>query len=317
MALKFEHIIDIAANSISPADVHQTYIINEVKGDIVDYYRKDFNAAEKSQIYADESIDYSNINLNHHTERLAKRTVSRIGVRSFPSIGGYGFYKDKNTGLSTIVCPINTLTIKDKAPTLKFSYSGSRCHFEIKPPLGSNYECYRIVFSNGDFSEEYITYETTYDCDAPGVVGTYEVYCIGYVEKEQKVSSKSNKFSYTVTSGSTAPGPTGKESYYSKYQIDEMFNNLGEVYTKQEIDAMIENILSRFTVTASSINAENAPLCTFNRQYVACDTAFKLITEYKYSAVEETIDRGRMEVIEIDFTGFASVESVVIKNEYS
>ena len=226
MALKFEHIIDIAANSISPADVHQTYIINEVKGDIVDYYRKDFNAAEKSQIYANEPIDYSNINLNHHSERLAKGKVSRIGVRSFPSIGGYGFYKDKNTGLSTIICPINPIPIRHKAPILKFSYSGSRCHFEIEPPPGSNYECYRIVFSNGDFSEEYITYETVYDCDAPGVLGTYEVYCIGYVEKEQKVSSKSNKFSYAVTSGSAAPGPTSKESYYSKYQIDEMFENV-------------------------------------------------------------------------------------------
>ena len=247
MALKFEHIIDIAANSISPSDVHQTYIINEVKGDIVDYYRKDFNAAEKSQIYANEPINYSNINLNHHTERLAKGKVSRIGVRSFPSIGGYGFYKDKNTGLSTIICPINFIPIRHKAPILKFSYSGSRCHFEIEPPPGSNYECYRIVFSNGDFSEEYITYETTYDCDAPGVVGTYEVYCIGYVEKEQKVSSKSNKFSYTVTSGSTAPGPTSTESYYSKYQIDEMFNNLGEVYTKQEIDERFDNLGEVYT----------------------------------------------------------------------
>ena len=233
MALKFEHIIDIAANSISPADVHQTYIINEVKGDIVDYYRKDFNAAEKSQIYADEPIDYSNINLNHHTERLTKRTVSRIGVRSFPSIGGYGFYKDKNTGLSTIVCPINYIPIEHKAPTLKFSYSGSRCHFEIEPPPGSNYECYRIVFSNGDFSEEYITYETTYDCDAPGVLGTYEIYCIGYVEKEQKVSSKSNKFSYTVTSGSTAPGPDSSISYYTKEQIQAMIAALTDKYLRE------------------------------------------------------------------------------------
>ena len=233
MALKFEHIIDIAANSISPADVHQTYIINEVKGDIVDYYRKDFNAAEKSQIYADEPIDYSNINLNHHTERLAKRTVSRIGVRSFPSLGGYGFYKDKNTGLSTIVCPINSIPIEHKAPTLKFSYSGSRCHFEIKPPLGSNYECYRIVFSNGDFSEEYITYETTYDCDAPKILGTYEVYCIGYVEKEQKVSSKSNKFSYTVISGKESFAPDSSISYYTKEQIQAMIAALTDKYLRE------------------------------------------------------------------------------------
>ena len=233
MALKFEHIIDIAANSISPADVHQTYIINEVKGDIVDYYRKDFNAAEKSQIYANEPIDYSNINLNHHSERLAKGKVSRIGVRSFPSIGGYGFYKDKNTGLSTIVCPINPIIIRHKAPTLRFSYSGSRCHFEIEPPPGSNYECYRIVFSNGDFSEEYITYETTYDCDAPGVLGTYEVYCIGYVEKEQEVSSKSNKFSYTVTSGKESFAPDNSISYYTKEQIQAIIADLTDKYLRE------------------------------------------------------------------------------------
>ena len=232
MALKFEHIIDIAANSISPADVHQTYNNNEEKINILDYYLKDFKKKKKSQTYADEPIDYSNINLNHHTERLTKSTVSRIGIRSFPSIGGYGFYKDKNTGLSTIVYPINPIPIKHKAPTLKFSYSGSRCHFEIEPPLGSNYECYRIVFSNGNFSEEYITYETTYDCDAPGVLGTYEVYCIGYVEKEQKVSSKSNKFSYTVTSGSTTPGPDSSTSYYTKEQVDAMFGQIGDLLDK-------------------------------------------------------------------------------------
>ena len=233
MALKFEHIIDIAANSISPADVHQTYIINEVKGDIVDYYRKDFNAAEKSQIYANEPIDYSNINLNHHTERFARGKVSRIGVRSFPSFGGYGFYKDKNTGLSTIVCPINPIIIRHKAPTLKFSYSGSRCHFEIEPPKGSNYECYRIVFLNGDFSEEYITYETVYDCDAPRVLGTYEVYCIGYVEKEQKVSSKSNKFSYVVTSGKESFAPDNSISYYTKEQIQAIIADLTDKYLRE------------------------------------------------------------------------------------
>ena len=259
MALKFEHIIDIAANSISPADVHQTYIINEVKGDIVDYYRKDFNAAEKSQIYANEPIDYSNINLNHHTERLARGKVSRIGVRSFPSIGGYGFYKDKNTGLSTIICPINPIPIRHKAPILKFSYSGSRCHFEIEPPKGSNYECYRIVFSNGDFSEEYITYETVYDCDAPRVLGTYEVYCIGYVEKEQKVSSKSNKFSYTVTSGKESFAPDNSISYYTKEQIQAMIAALTDKYLREA--AFVEDGTKlKFTMSDNStFYAEGSP----------------------------------------------------------
>lgn len=75
---------------------------------------------------------------------------------------------------------------------------------------------------------------------------------------------------------------------------------------------IIEDIISRFVITASSINAENAPLCTYNADYVACDTAFKMITAYEYSAVEETIDSGRMEVLDMDFTQFASVSDVTL-----
>lgn len=75
---------------------------------------------------------------------------------------------------------------------------------------------------------------------------------------------------------------------------------------------IIEDIISRFVITASSINAENAPLCTYNADYVACDTAFKLITEYEYSAVEETIDRGRMTVLDMDFTEFASIGEIML-----
>ena len=241
MSLTFEYILNTSEGSIEPSLTEQNFITNEPNGDILNYFVKNYMAKEKVQKY-EPITEYDKISFTKITTRLTTNSVSKIGIKAFPRIGSYGFYKDKYTGLSTIVCPINTAKIKHKAPTLKFSYSGSRCHFEIKPPLGSNYECYRIVFSNGDFSEEYITYETTYDCDAPRILGTYEVYCIGYVEKEQKVSSKSNEFSYTVTSGSTVPGPGSTESYYSKYQIDEMFNNLGEVYTKQEIDAMIGKI---------------------------------------------------------------------------
>ena len=232
MSLTFEYILDISEGSIEPSLTEQHFITNEPNGDILNYFVKNDMAKEKVQKY-EPITEYDKISFTKITARLTTRSVSKIGIKAFPRIGSYGFYKDKNTGLSTIVCPINTLTIKDKAPTLKFSYSGSRCHFEIKPPLGSNYECYRIVFSNGDFSEEYITYETTYDCDAPGVLGTYEVYCIGYVEKEQKVSSKSNKFSYTVTSGKESFAPDNSISYYTKEQIQAMIAALTDKYLRE------------------------------------------------------------------------------------
>ena len=75
---------------------------------------------------------------------------------------------------------------------------------------------------------------------------------------------------------------------------------------------IIEDIISRFVITASSINTENAAECTFNRQFMACDTAFKLITSYEYSAEEETIDSGRMSVLDMDFTQFASVSDATL-----
>ena len=51
----------------------------------------------------------------------------------------------------------------------------------------------------------------------------------------------------------------------------------------------------------------------YNSNYVTADGAYMMKTEYKYTSTEQTIDRGRMTVLDMDFTEFASVESVVIK----
>lgn len=94
--------------------------------------------------------------------------------------------------------------------------------------------------------------------------------------------------------------------------ITEVFAGIAINDNDLTIGNMFEDIISRFVITASSINVENAAECTFNRQYVDCDTAFKLITSYEYSAVEETIDSGRMSVLDMDFTQFASVSEVTL-----
>ena len=94
--------------------------------------------------------------------------------------------------------------------------------------------------------------------------------------------------------------------------ITEVFAGIAINDDDLTIGSMFDEIISHFVITSNSINAENAAECTFDRQYVVCDTAFKLVTNYEYSAVEQTVDRGRMAVLDMDFTEFASISEVVL-----
>lgn len=114
-----------------------------------------------------------------------------------------------------------------------------------------------------------------------------------------------------LTIGSIAESISAKTDTPTSSTITEVFAGIA-INDDLTIGSMFDEIISRFVITASSINAENAEECTFDRQYVACDTAFKLVTNYEYSAVEQTIDSGRMEILDIDFAQFASVSDVTL-----
>lgn len=134
----------------------------------------------------------------------------------------------------------------------------------------------------------------------------------GTIDIEERFTSiliKSND----ITIGSITESLSTKTQTPAASTITEVFNGILLDNSDLAISTgIIEDIISRFVITASSINAENAALCIYNADYVACDTAFKLITEYEYSAVEETIDRGRMSVLDMDFAQFASVSDVTL-----
>lgn len=69
-----------------------------------------------------------------------------------------------------------------------------------------------------------------------------------------------------------------------------------------------------FVVHYYTIDISKKSKYTYNQDYVLTDTKFGLKTGYEYYGVEETIDSGRMQSIELDFTKFASVEEVTISN---
>ena len=65
-------------------------------------------------------------------------------------------------------------------------------------------------------------------------------------------------------------------------------------------------------IKASSINAENKEVVNWNPQFVNMDGSWSLITTYSFESKEQAIDSGRMSVLDMDFTQFASVSEVTL-----
>ena len=91
--------------------------------------------------------------------------------------------------------------------------------------------------------------------------------------------------------------------------ITELF---GEIALNSDISVIgfTDSVSTAHVITGYLIDTTNGE---YNSNYVTADGAYMMKTEYKYTSTEQTIDRGRMTVLDMDFTEFASVESVVIK----
>lgn len=65
-------------------------------------------------------------------------------------------------------------------------------------------------------------------------------------------------------------------------------------------------------IKASSINAENKEVVNWNPQFVNMDGSWSLITTYSFESKEQAIDSGRMSVLDMDFTEFASIGEIML-----
>ena len=75
-----------------------------------------------------------------------------------------------------------------------------------------------------------------------------------------------------------------------------------------------EKITTNEIITDYTFSTEKSSLYEYDKNYVTADSAYKLKTEYKYTSTEQSIDSGRMEVVQLDFTQFENVEGVTITN---
>ena len=226
MILNFEHTINLTTDTknVAPLILPRLCIIDEPDGEINQYYLLSNMANNKS--VDSEPRNYLDLYWYNSSKKLSSRVLSRIGLKSFPGIGAAAFFKYKYEGTSVLLAPVNSDRVLHSAPTLAMSVGSSTITFTITPPSGITYTCFRIVLRSDPFAYEYVTYELNIEVPIPDVIGTYEIFCVGYVNEGGRISNESNILTHTVSTGQTDWGPKNNQSYYTKEQIDAMFASL-------------------------------------------------------------------------------------------
>ncbi len=115
--------------------------------------------------------------LERSNHLFSSQELISYGVRSFPHLGPYAFWREKYSDNTKIIIPLYNED-KGKLPTLTLSVSNGYVNFSITPPSQSNYYCYKIHFTKGWFRRDIVTYELEGYIELEE--GEYQVSCRGY-----------------------------------------------------------------------------------------------------------------------------------------
>ena len=243
MALTIENTINLTeyGGNKSPLYVKQLSIIHESEdGELVQYYINPgshepgdknthaigvYDEATESYSYS----DYDEVEWGNEKHRVTSAMVDRLGVKAFPGMGAFAFYKLAHRKITRIVIPENRAREDNAPPVLAaVENAGHTVTFTITPPVSPEYECYRIVMSCGIYSEDYITYEPVFTAPQPEISGEYRCYAIGYGEEGRLYSRESNEIVLDLI---------GKSSefvrpYYTTAEINTLLNRVNELERK-------------------------------------------------------------------------------------
>lgn len=117
------------------------------------------------------------IELKRSNHVFSSQELISYGVRSFPHLGPYAFWREKYSGNTRIVVPLYNENW-GRLPTLTLSVNNGRVYYVITPPASSNYYCYKIHFAKGWFRRDIVTYELEGYIELEE--GEYQVTCRGY-----------------------------------------------------------------------------------------------------------------------------------------
>lgn len=221
MALLFEYEKDIQTGE-------QPYISAEPNSTLYNYF-VDNEMAKDRNAFAPLG-QYDDVQFENENRSLTTKAVSKIGIKNFPGIGGLGFYKDAYSDDSRIVAPIHAERRLQSAPLLALAERvDNKVHIVITPPTTLKYQCYRIIFRQGYFALEHITYKPDCLVDVPTFNGEYRVYCIGYDEDNGTVSEDSNDLFISITDGAEVWAPESTDISDVEARVKSLEDEVGNV----------------------------------------------------------------------------------------
>ena len=236
MALTIEKMIDLTdyAHNPEPKVVSQLSIIHEsADGELVQYYIDPNNKTEGDKatfaigVYDKDTQtysyhDYDEVIWNKPKKRTPSQKIDRLVLKAFPNVGAMASYKLAYRNISRIIVPVNHRATKYEAPTLKAVINADNTvTFTFTPPKNITYQCYRVILSMGIRPLDYVSYETTLTIPQVLCTGTYDIYCIGYVNEGEITSFESNIITLSLTGiYSEWPNVSPGAERYSKAEID-------------------------------------------------------------------------------------------------
>ena len=272
MALNIEKTIDLTsyAGNSNPKIVNQLSLIHEAKeGELVQYYIDQTSKIEGDKntyaigIYDGKAKEYTYVNYdeviwNKPKKRITSQKIDRLVLKAFPNVGAIASYKLAYHNISRIIVPVNYRPTKYEAPTLKAVINADNTiTFTFTPPKNITYQCYRVILSMGIRQLEYVSYETTLTIPQVLCTGTYDIYCIGYVNEGEITSFESNIITLSLIGMySEWPKVSPGAETYSKAEIDALTYSTAEIdaLTKIKIDTEL-NPSSQNPVTNAAIYA--------------------------------------------------------------
>lgn len=196
MALNFEKTLVVSTNQ----GATQSFLGQEHNGDLYKYYTKNNNIGTVSPRTVTEAVDqhtpivlanYNNIDWSEVSKSLTSDYVDTIGIKTFPGIGAYGFWTLQGEARSKVLVPIHVNRTYTTPPTFTCpSTNFDVIPITIKQPKDIEYECFRIVLKESNFTLEYVTYDLETEI-VPAYRGTYIVYIVGYAGEGSTVSEDS------------------------------------------------------------------------------------------------------------------------------
>lgn len=166
MILEFHHVATFEGDNIEMVpELSDLISVYDIRGDNTVHRR-----------VASDNLDIPLALVDNNLVFTAQEILS-YGIRSFPYLGPYAFWREKYSDNTHIVIPLYNEDV-GRLPTVVFESVAGGIKYTITPPQDSKYYCYKLHFRQGHFSREYVTYELEGAVEL--ATGGYFSSCRGY-----------------------------------------------------------------------------------------------------------------------------------------